>query len=49
MRLHAIWRLIRKKIEQAWQVNPWSEFDQTMWLNEYIALLANQLDYSMKN
>ncbi|XDF78736.1 imelysin family protein [Aliivibrio fischeri] len=37
-----------QKIEQAWQVNPWSEFDQTMWLNEYIALLANQLDYSMK-
>ncbi len=37
-----------QKVAKAWQVNPWSQFDETMWLNEYIALLANQLDYSMK-
>ena len=37
-----------QKIVQAWQINPWSQLNETMWLNEYIALLANQLDYSMK-
>lgn len=37
-----------KKMAQAWQVNPWTQLDEIMWLNEYIALLANQLDYSMK-
>ncbi|MGR6861670.1 imelysin family protein [Aliivibrio salmonicida] len=37
-----------QQIAQAWQVNPWSQLDEAMWLNEYIALLANQLDYSMK-
>ncbi|WP_023603143.1 imelysin family protein [Aliivibrio logei] len=37
-----------QKIAQAWQTNPWDEVDEIMWLNEYVALLANQLDYSMK-
>lgn len=35
-------------IVQAWQVNPWLELDQKAWNREYIALLSNQLDYSMK-
>ncbi|WP_039949039.1 imelysin family protein [Vibrio ichthyoenteri] len=35
-------------ILQAWQLNPWLELDQQAWNAEYIALLSNQLDYSMK-
>ncbi|KII79492.1 iron-regulated protein A [Vibrio renipiscarius] len=35
-------------IMAAWQVNPWLELDQHAWNTEYIALLSNQLDYSMK-
>ncbi|WP_260261839.1 imelysin family protein [Vibrio intestinalis] len=35
-------------IASSWQVNPWLELDQKGWDSEYIALLSNQLDYSMK-
>ncbi len=37
-----------QKVAKAWRVNPWSQFDVTLGVNGYIALLANQLDYSMK-
>ncbi len=33
---------------QAWSTNPWSELDTKAWHAEYLALLTNQLDYSMK-
>lgn len=36
------------RIYQAWQENPWVELDATQWHSEYIALLSNQLEYSMK-
>lgn len=36
------------KIVQAWQINPWLELDEKHWNSEYVALLSNQLDYSMK-
>ncbi|GMQ46150.1 imelysin family protein [Vibrio sp. 10N] len=32
----------------AWNVNPWTELDTKDWHAEYLALLSNQLDYSMK-
>ncbi|WP_410000944.1 imelysin family protein [Vibrio hangzhouensis] len=32
----------------AWQSNPWTELNEADWHAEYLALLANQLDYSMK-
>ncbi|SEG62595.1 imelysin family protein [Vibrio hangzhouensis] len=32
----------------AWQSNPWTELNEAAWHAEYLALLANQLDYSMK-
>ncbi len=35
-------------ISAAWQVNPWLALDEMRWESEYIALLTNQLDYSMK-
>ncbi|MGF1750419.1 imelysin family protein [Vibrio cionasavignyae] len=35
-------------IVQAWSVNPWSALDDKAWTAEYLALLTNQLDYSMK-
>ncbi|WP_373942966.1 iron-regulated protein A [Vibrio chagasii] len=35
-------------IAAAWQVNPWLALDEVRWESEYIALLTNQLDYSMK-
>ncbi|WP_428813673.1 imelysin family protein [Vibrio makurazakiensis] len=37
-----------QKIASAWQQNPWLELDAKQWDSEYIALLTNQLDYSMK-
>lgn len=36
------------EIVAAWQTNPWLTLDQSAWNAEYIALLSNQLDYSMK-
>lgn len=33
---------------QAWSTNPWIELDTASWHGEYLALLTNQLDYSMK-
>ncbi|USD42258.1 iron-regulated protein A [Vibrio sp. SCSIO 43135] len=35
-------------ISAAWNSNPWVGLDQKAWDSEYIALLTNQLDYSMK-
>ncbi|NVD06823.1 iron-regulated protein A [Vibrio sp. JPW-9-11-11] len=35
-------------ILQAWQLNPWTQLDAKQWQSEYIALLSNQLEYSMK-
>ena len=35
-------------IASAWQVNPWTSLDEKQWESEYIALMTNQLDYSMK-
>jgi len=35
-------------IARAWQTNPWLELSEKDWDSEYIALLSNQLDYSMK-
>ena len=36
------------KIALAWQNNPWVELDETHWNSEYVALLSNQIEYSMK-
>lgn len=33
---------------QAWQINPWLEMDDKQWDSEYVSLLSNQLEYSMK-
>ncbi|WP_075202549.1 imelysin family protein [Vibrio mexicanus] len=35
-------------IEQAWRVNPWNGLDDKKWHSEYLSLITNQLDYSMK-
>lgn len=35
-------------IYAAWQTNPWKSLDDKAWISEYIALLSNQLEYSMK-
>lgn len=35
-------------IAEQWQQNPWLMLDLSAWQAEYIALLSNQLDYSMK-
>ncbi|MBD1558327.1 iron-regulated protein A [Vibrio sp. S9_S30] len=35
-------------IAQAWEDNPWQSFDETKWNSEYLNLLSNQLEYSMK-
>ena len=35
-------------IASAWKENPWSELDEKAWTSEYISLLSNQLEYSMK-
>ncbi|MFW7524299.1 imelysin family protein [Vibrio ostreicida] len=32
----------------AWQQNPWVDLDEKAWTSEYISLLSNQLEYSMK-
>ncbi|MDV6253858.1 imelysin family protein [Vibrio sp. EA2] len=37
-----------KLIAQAWGQNPWKAMQNTQWESEYISLLSNQLDYSMK-
>lgn len=37
-----------KAVALAWQQNPWTELDEKQWQSEYIALLSNQLEYSMK-
>ncbi|SDH10853.1 hypothetical protein SAMN04488136_108109 [Vibrio xiamenensis] len=34
-------------IANAWLSNPWAELDKTAWYSEYIALLSNQLEFSM--
>ncbi len=34
-------------IANAWQKNPWAELDEASWNAEYIALLSNQLEFSM--
>ncbi len=34
-------------IEKAWRINPWKELDESTWESEYIALLSNQLEFSM--
>lgn len=36
------------QIANAWTSNPWLELNQQQWHSEYIALLSNQLEYSMK-
>ncbi|PFG56446.1 hypothetical protein ATG66_2779 [Vibrio sp. ES.051] len=35
-------------IATAWAQNPWKSMQLTEWESEYISLLSNQLDYSMK-
>ncbi|MCK6264111.1 iron-regulated protein A [Vibrio sp. ZSDE26] len=35
-------------ISTSWQENPWNELDEKHWRSEYISLLSNQLEYSMK-
>lgn len=35
-------------ILDAWRLNPWSGLDSKAWHTEYLAMLSNQLDYSMK-
>ncbi|MBN3495416.1 imelysin family protein [Vibrio neptunius] len=37
-----------QSIAMAWQTNPWVELDEKAWTSEYISLLSNQLEYSMK-
>ncbi|MDP5253517.1 MULTISPECIES: imelysin family protein [unclassified Vibrio] len=34
-------------IAKAWQQNPWQELDANTWRNEYVALLSNQLEFSV--
>ena len=36
------------EIARAWHTNPWLNLDEKQWHAEYIALLSNQLDYSIK-
>ncbi|MCS0028810.1 imelysin family protein [Vibrio alginolyticus] len=35
-------------IADSWAQNPWKSLEMTEWKSEYISLLSNQLDYSMK-
>ncbi|MFZ3462788.1 imelysin family protein [Vibrio harveyi] len=35
-------------IADSWAQNPWKSLDMTEWESEYISLLSNQLEYSMK-
>ncbi|CAM4165093.1 imelysin family protein [Vibrio neonatus] len=35
-------------INEGWQSNPWLELSAQQWRSEYVSLLSNQLDYSMK-
>lgn len=35
-------------IADAWAINPWQSQNTEAWQSEYISLLSNQLDYSMK-
>lgn len=37
-----------QKISDAWKLNPWTSLSQDAWESEYISLLSNQLDYSLK-
>ncbi len=37
-----------KMIADAWSMNPWKAMQKTQWESEYISLLSNQLEYSMK-
>ncbi|AUI86351.1 iron-regulated protein A [Vibrio azureus] len=37
-----------KTIAQAWFLNPWQTLSEKAWHSEYISLLSNQLEYSMK-
>lgn len=36
------------KIAKAWQHNPWTQMSEKQWDSEYVAMLSNQLDYSIK-
>ncbi|WP_104398914.1 imelysin family protein [Vibrio penaeicida] len=35
-------------IAQAWEENPWRSLDSNKWNSEYLSLLSNQLEYSLK-
>lgn len=35
-------------IEDAWGKNPWTSLERNVWASEYISLLSNQLEFSMK-
>lgn len=35
-------------IHRAWTTNPWTELDDKQWQSEYMSLLSNQLEYSLK-
>jgi uncharacterized protein len=34
-------------IAAEWRVNPWQQFDQTAWIADYVALLSNQLEFTI--
>ena len=34
-------------IATEWQKNPWSEFNQATWVADYVALLSNQLEFTL--
>ncbi|NOH83941.1 imelysin family protein [Vibrio sp. 03-59-1] len=36
------------QIRQAWLINPWTSMNEAQWNSEYVSLLSNQLEYSMK-
>ncbi len=35
-------------IAKAWEENPWKFLDKNQWNSEYVSLLSNQLEYSLK-
>ncbi|MEZ9232101.1 imelysin family protein [Vibrio amylolyticus] len=35
-------------IHRAWASNPWTDLDDKQWQSEYMSLLSNQLEYSLK-
>ncbi len=37
-----------REVSKAWQQNPWTELDEKHWRSEYVSLLSNQIEYSMK-